>query len=212
MIDFFSSPKDLLDKAKHDFSLLKEHKSEILDYYSIFNTLVSLDHLLDWVLNNDELTEEYKLNCFNRFNPYKESSKCPFSEYKKIFPFPNYNHRQEIIRDLCNNLKHYKIFKKENENINYRKEAVKDIAEQKINVAQAGTMCARAFPSPSCAGYYDYHFIIVDLSQEETNIDIITLFEKSISEWDEFLSSMQPHNAGIFVIVHAKTRYKTSWF
>ena len=49
-----STPKDLLDKLRHDFNVLKNHETA----YAAFNFFVTAEHLVDWLHPQDRTERE----------------------------------------------------------------------------------------------------------------------------------------------------------
>jgi hypothetical protein len=173
MIDFFSDPADLLEKAEYEYSLIIKSNSEKEICYSIHNAITSINHIFDWILSNDAISYEYKKLCFIEFNTYKEDEKKG-KDYKIYFQadlFPERNDNQFIIRELCNNYKHYKVKKIE-------------MTNKKANSAQLGTTCLGG--SNAYTGYYENYKYVVDFEGKE--IIIPDIIKNGIDEWKLFLS------------------------
>jgi hypothetical protein len=185
MIDFFSNPSALLKKAKNDFSQISINKetynlnhSELMNWYSIFNTILDINHLFDWVLKNDNYEEDYKRECVKIFNGYTDIKSIPydFREHYDKNNFPQINNNQKLIRDICNNLKHYKI-KKHTPDVTEKKQYLSVCSNKNMVCGNRKAVC----------GYYEeYQFILKDNNANE--IDVYKLLQNILDEWDMFLT------------------------
>ncbi|MFT5849152.1 hypothetical protein [Psychroserpens sp.] len=105
-----NSYQDLLFKCEFELEKL-QNCSTHPDYdFILFNIVIGLNHLFDWYLKEEDLTEEQKINCINSFNPYQSLDRVSRefkSLYRKIENFPQINAYQESIRDLSNKAKHF---------------------------------------------------------------------------------------------------------
>jgi hypothetical protein len=175
MIEYLLGPENLLAKAQHEYSLITLNKLEQNDYYLVFNVLVSINHLFDWVLNNDNIPIERKERCIKLFNPYE--NKNEFGNFRKYYQKINegieINTNQQIIKALCNNLKHFK-----------KRNKYGDVDENKKYLAVSGNIvCGGA---NAIAGYYEEYTFIVK-SDNGKEIDLIELLRDAINEWEKFL-------------------------
>ena len=79
--------------------------------YAMFNLALSLNHLLDWVLEDPSVPKDLKGLCLQTFNPYAEGDNLPFKKlFSTITPFPKRNDAQYLIRQVANRAKHLKRF------------------------------------------------------------------------------------------------------
>lgn len=175
---FMDSPHNLFEKIIFDRNKIDLNSSEKENYYYIMNLIFSLNHILDWVLNNETIQNLIKLECIKNFNPYdsiaNNNKKIPreFKSYYKNFDVPPpINKKQKCIRELCNNTKHFKIEKfSTSTDIDYT---------SSNGMMQAGDVDA-------FAGNFQYKFIVYDF--EEDNItDLLKLCDELILQWNVFL-------------------------
>jgi hypothetical protein len=171
--DYFNDPSMLFKKCQYDYSRIKNNQhSEDLMIYAIIDTIITINHVFDWVMNSD-IHRDKKVRCFELFNPYenKEQAKKYCEYFGSTFKT---NDGQSIIRGLSNNFKHYEIKKM-------------DMSECKVNVAQAGMMCAGQ--RIAVAGYYELSFVVTDLRTDK-KYNILDVIQNSLNQWDDFLSDI----------------------
>lgn len=175
MIEYLLGPENLLEKAKHEYSLITLNSLEQNDYYLVFNVLVSINHLFDWVLNNDYIPIERKERCIKQFNPYENKNEYGnFSKYyRQINEKIEVNYSQQIIKSLCNNLKHFK-----------KKNKCGDVNEKKKYLSVCGNIACGG--ANAVAGYYEEYTFVVNVGNGK-EIDLIELLKNAINEWDQFL-------------------------
>lgn len=174
---FMSSPVHLLEKIIFERQNISLENIEKENYYSIFNLIFSINHLYDWVLLNKLIDETIRIMCIKNFNPYKpeENVNSNFkSLYNKIGYFPQTNIKQKVIRDLCNNTKHFKI-EKDN----------KIMTETNVErISCCGNIYAG--DDDALADNYKYKFTISD-ALTQVPINLIELCDFLIYEWDSFI-------------------------
>ncbi|MDR0506784.1 MAG: hypothetical protein LBH32_08235 [Dysgonamonadaceae bacterium] len=173
--DFFNNPAALFEKAKYDNTRISNNKSSEQNMvYALFDTIITINHLFDWVMQNKD--ENVKKECINSFNPFENIEQAG-KDYKKYFSensFPDTNISQSIIRGLSNNFKHYKVSKL-------------NLSETKINVAQAGLMCAGQ--TSAVAGYYEITFEVKDCRNNQI-YDLLSLLNVNLKRWEEFFDQI----------------------
>jgi hypothetical protein len=77
-------PKNLFKKIIYERNLIDIKNNEIINVYILFNLILSINHLFDWILNNEKINEIDKIKCVNIFNSYEPTDKI-FSSYKKYY-------------------------------------------------------------------------------------------------------------------------------
>jgi len=103
--------KDLLAKCQRDQLALSICETHPEYDYSMFDSVLSLNHLFEWYLKDDSIPDVKRLDCIKRFNPFQSFDKVSRDlkkYYKKISSFPDINKNQKYIRLLCNKGKHFK--------------------------------------------------------------------------------------------------------
>jgi hypothetical protein len=109
-VNFFgiTSYRDLYWKCLQERRLLNNSDEKKMSY-ALFNMVVTLNHLLDLVMQEDSIPFETKLKCARRFNPYKRHDNIP-KEFavilKSLGHFPRKNKAQYLVRCICNKAKH----------------------------------------------------------------------------------------------------------
>lgn len=71
-LSFFSlrNFKDLIDKIKFQLSMFDQLSIERENIYLLWDIILSLNHLPEWVINDDSVSYELKVQCLKEFNPY----------------------------------------------------------------------------------------------------------------------------------------------
>jgi hypothetical protein len=107
-----SDYRDLFEKCTHDLNALPQGRVDLGGSYSLFNLILSLNHLPDWVLNDSSVPHQTKINCVRRFYPYAQGEK-PSREFaalcKALSSTPQTNVEQRIIRLVANRIKHLEV-------------------------------------------------------------------------------------------------------
>jgi hypothetical protein len=78
--------------------------------HTLFNIVVTLDHLYEWFLGDDRVVAEVRKKGLLQFNPYKRRKQVPWylkCYYKGVVPFPAPNGNQYLVRSLANRAKHF---------------------------------------------------------------------------------------------------------
>ena len=110
---------ELLKKCEYDYEKLCSETCHPFNEYHLFDLLVGLNHLYEWVLLDQSLPKELKERCFSEFYPYSGTnvSSCFKADLKAFqvknpkLESPKSNEYQKAVRDLCNKAKHFKINK-----------------------------------------------------------------------------------------------------
>ena len=66
--------KDLLEKIEQEFHLYRLAVDQRSRNYLLFNIILSLNHLLDWVINDPSVPRGIKTSCVRLLNPYDEKA------------------------------------------------------------------------------------------------------------------------------------------
>lgn len=98
---------DLYAKCHHDLKQL-QNSDPRKKSYAIFNLVMDLNHLFDWFMKDQLLSDELKVRCVQKFNPYKEKASDDFVRWYKGIPFPLTNEGQYLVRCVSNKAKHSK--------------------------------------------------------------------------------------------------------
>lgn len=102
------SYRDLYFKCRYDWKQLSNSEPRIKSY-AMFNLVTTLNHIFDWVVKDEDVSEDRRLLCITLFNPYK-TAKSVSSDFKELYDrlpeFPPTNTEQYLIRSLCNKAKH----------------------------------------------------------------------------------------------------------
>jgi hypothetical protein len=100
--------RDMYFKCWHDWKQLHNSDPEEKTY-AMFNLIMTLNHLFDWVLKDQNISFEKKIRCIRAFNPYKSMEKVSpdFKEFYDQLPErPPTRTEQYLVRSLSNKAKH----------------------------------------------------------------------------------------------------------
>ncbi len=166
---------DLYRKCKHDFDLLKSQEGNEKYSYNLMNLIFSLNHLLEWYLNDDDVSPKSKERCVKKFNPYGKDTKNIGIDYiREIFktiPRPDTNNDQLLIRHVCNDAKHY---------------LKKELCSKEVEMtAVAGHASMFAGGPNACSNFHEFVYFVTYKGEKFRIEDIIT---NLLDEWDEFLT------------------------
>lgn len=169
----FSSSRDLFNKCLFEFNSLPNVSKDPERSYLIFNLITSLNHLLDWVENDESLDDGLKESIIKAFWPYDKSDEVgrAFQGYKeKGFQC---NQNQRLIRLLSNKSKHVKVSVK------------KEVATPKLTSFPElyGSMLYGEF-------LYSNSIEVSYFVNTVKGISIIILLERQIDAWQEIFSSI----------------------
>lgn len=92
-------------------SLSYKYVTYIRIIISFFNIILSMNHLFEWFLKDENVPQDKKMGCIKIFNPYRTEdnvSRDFKSIYSQLDDFPEVNRSQELIRELCDKAKHLK--------------------------------------------------------------------------------------------------------
>ncbi|WP_429236140.1 hypothetical protein [Aeromonas salmonicida] len=168
----------LLQKCQCEYKLLKGCESHPEYDFLLFNLVVSLNHLFDWFLKENSISEHTKSKCIIKFNPFISLDDIPSDfkgYYKKLNAFPPLNEFQEVIRKLCNKAKHFKKKTIESQGKNYTCGAGDDSVE-----------CGN--PEIVC-GTFNHYLYFVEISGEDINLE--ALISKHLIDWECFLNDIK---------------------
>lgn len=106
--------KDLLEKAHWEFDQLYLSRCGKLADYFFLNVILSLNHLLDWVLEDEAgIPLEKRKECLRKFNPYtvdeipKRKKRDIVAEtFLALEGPPKVNQLQRVVRKIANYEKH----------------------------------------------------------------------------------------------------------
>ncbi len=110
-----NSYRSLLDKCSYELSHLPlVTKAQPRDSYTLFNLVLTLNHLFDWAVKDERIDERVRMNCVREFNPYNvgqisdAENNFPIYRHHSLMPFPPTNPQQWLIRQVANRVKHLK--------------------------------------------------------------------------------------------------------
>ena len=86
--------RDFWQKCRHDYRVFFDKEDNQHYEYKLLNLILSLNHLYDWVVKDENLSADIRNQCERLFWPYSDRS--------------NYNTKQYLIRKLSNRGKHFK--------------------------------------------------------------------------------------------------------
>lgn len=174
-----TSPKDMYDKIIYERNLINLENNENKNVYIIFNLILSINHLFDWVIFGKNNDDPNAIECIKRFNPYlkKEYSDNSFFRdyYSKLTIFPKCNEKQQIIREISNNIKHFSSEKKSSK-------VEKDILSVAGNIG-----CGE--PNACCRYFEEYRYVIKNDIGKDLNL--IELCDSLINEWKIYIDEMK---------------------
>lgn len=176
-LNFFSlrNFKDLIDKIEFQFSSFDQLSIKRENIYLLWDIVLSLNHLPEWVINDNSVSYEFKVQCLKVFNPFSSiDSLHKDSKFKKIIlesGIKNWNEKQKNIRDLANSIKHFKV---------------KKIEESKIEPSYLTCGDTRMFcgSDVAVAGYHDKYKFVLEIDGKE--IDVHRLIYDLLSQWIHF--------------------------
>ncbi len=171
-----TSYKELLNKCKKELSEL-ELCSVHPDYdYTLFNIVLSLNHLFEWYLKDKDVVDTRKNECISLLNPFNDLTKVSY-DFKELYDslktFPKTNKYQEVIRLLCNKAKHFKKRNLEKQEKHY------------TSVCGSPTMAAGG--EFAYCGAYDHYLYYVEIKGQD--IDLITIINTLINTWIDFIKN-----------------------
>lgn len=176
MIFCFENYNQLLAKVKYERTIIDTTSENIeFDIYSIFNIILSLNHIFEWYYKDVNIDKKKRFECIEIFNNYKGKSiqKEKYKQFHSMLKIPlKINTNQLIIRQISNNLKHFKMnrIKSANKRPNY--------------IAVAGNItCGSA--NAVCGYHEEYKYIAVTNSGDEYNL--ISIIDELIITWNNFL-------------------------
>jgi hypothetical protein len=168
-----SSYRDLLYKCEFELENM-QNCSTHPDYdFSLFNIVLGLNHLFEWYLKEDALTEDQKINCIKRFNPFQSLDNVPREFkgfYNKVDNFPQTNSYQALIRKLCNKAKHFKKTLIEKQDKNY--------------TVTCGSPLATCGNIEAVSGGFDHYIYTIEV--DGSDIDLQQVISSLIVSWREF--------------------------
>ncbi|MFK3872617.1 hypothetical protein [Pseudoalteromonas rhizosphaerae] len=164
----------LFEKCQCELEELKSCSEHPKYDHLIFNIVFSINHLFEWYLKDSNISDDLKLQCINKFNP--------FDNYQNVAPgvkgfyqtegiFPTTNIPQKTIRKLCNNAKHFNATPIEKQDKNY--------------TCLAGSGAMEAGEPLAQAGQFDHYTYSVEINGIEE--DLVGLLSRQIDEWNAFL-------------------------
>lgn len=169
---------DLFQKCQHEIKQLKECTEHPEHDYLIFNLVIGMNHVFEWLLKDDKAGINTKTQCISKFNPYQLISDVP-NEFRDLYngikPFPATNRNQEIIRKLCNKAKHFSIKPTVNQTRNFT-----------CGAGQPDMQCGEPLAMSGAFQHYNY---FVELDGKEVNVK--TILGVQIDDWSKFISSIR---------------------
>ena len=90
----------LLGKCKKEIGELRKCNSHPDYDFLLFNVILSMNHLFEWFLKDDSVSQDKKLECIKSFNPYSERGKVSrdfTSLYGQLEDFP----KTKLSYDNC---------------------------------------------------------------------------------------------------------------
>lgn len=113
---FMLSYWDLVAKCRFDWKqFTRAWRNAEESCYHLFNIVLSLNHLFDWILNDPDIEQGTKLLCIRQFNPYNheelQRARTQYSVYSHsslVDATLSTNSQQRLIRQVCNRAKHSK--------------------------------------------------------------------------------------------------------
>lgn len=167
----FDSYQDVIEKSKFELKKLEICRIHPDYDYLLFNITVSINHLFEWCIRDEELDEEKRLECIRRFNPYESRDDVArdFEKlYRKLSIFPDVNEKQLVVRQLCNKAKHFKKTGIEKQTRN--------------EIAVCGVMCCG-----DRLGQFHYQY---DVEINKSDIKLNTVLAEIHNEWESFMSEI----------------------
>jgi hypothetical protein len=176
---------DLLEKCIWEMEQLQRTRIDPrLFVYSAFNLAVSLDHLPEWFISDEGMSEHHQA-CIRRFNWFDddewhnksrkrhptEKERYLVSLYNSISPHPEVNQKQEIVRLVANNAKHFES----------SRVTTSDVAPAYLAQCGPGTYCGGP---TSVSGYFEWYKLMIIDGQGEWNAEEIC--SELLREWRAF--------------------------
>jgi hypothetical protein len=169
---------DLLAKLRFEWRAFQASwRTPEANCYHLFNVVLTLNHLFEWILNDPDLDISFKDACISRFNPYSEGERIPialedgtFSLLQNAGTFPPTNSGQRTIRQICNKAKHLKSRPATHYSMIWI--LLKAFSGGRLRLGKSRQM---TFPQ-----YY------VETDQEK-NLNVQTVCEDLIQQWTDFI-------------------------
>jgi hypothetical protein len=165
---------NLLRKCEFDIDLLRKCNSDPDFGYKLVDIVVTLNHLCEWYLKDEKVSDDKKFECLSRFNSYSLEANTP-RFIRKLFARmntpPEIDTDQRIIRQLCNGVKHFKPTISTIERPNF--------------ICLAGDSRMQCGESMAQAGNWDRQRYYVEVDGSE--VDVEMLVQRQMEKWKIFL-------------------------
>lgn len=171
-----NSYETLLGKCRNEIIELQGCKLHPNYDFLVFNIILSMNHLFEWFLKDENIPQDKKIGCIKTFNPYRTENNVS-RDFKSIYgqleDFPEVNRSQELIRELCNKAKHFTKKKIEVQDRNYTVECGYESME-----------CGN--PDAVC-GEFDHYIYFVEVDGNQMNLEL--LMACLINRWAGFVEN-----------------------
>ncbi len=150
---------DLLEKCRYELGQLQNCSLHPEYDFAIVNLVLSMNHIYEWCLLDEDIGAEQKQECVRRFNPYSPNDNLP-RDLKKKYPeneFPQVNLYQEALRSLSNKAKHFKKKRVEIQTPNYTALC----GEESMQCGELATTC----------GAFDHYLYFVEIDDRDVGLE-----------------------------------------
>ncbi len=166
----------LLDKCRRELIELQGCNLHPNYDFLLFNIILSMNHLFEWFLKDENVPQDKKMGCINMFNPYRTKnnvSKDFLCIYGQLDDFPKVNRSQELIRELCNKAKHFIKKNIEVQDRNY----IVECGDESMECGNPDAVC----------GGFDHYIYFVEVDGDQKNLEV--LMACLINRWSDFVEN-----------------------
>ena len=171
-----NSYETLLEKCRRENAELQVCNLHPDYDFLLFNIILSMNHLFEWFLKDENVPQDKKMGCIKIFNPYRTEdnvSRDFKSIYSQLDDFPEVNRSQELIRELCNKAKHFKKKNVEVQDGNY----IVECGNESMECGNPDTVC----------GGFDHYIYFVEVDGDQKNLEV--LISSLINKWSDFVEN-----------------------
>lgn len=172
-----NSASDLYEKCKYEFIKISDTNCNNDSIYSLFNLILSLNHLLEWFLTDKSINDLLKEKCIKQFYPYRNQKKISstLKYFIKLRRLSKYNfitnENQELLRKISNQIKHIKT--------------------KKIDTSIDTSFTVTCGDNKQCGdghqcGEYKYIYYV---NSNNRDIDLLLTIQNLLNEWNNLFNT-----------------------
>jgi len=164
---YINGYRDFWQMCRHNYRLFSNKEDNKHYEYKLLNLILSLNHLYDWVIKDENLSLYIRNQCEKKFYPYSDRS--------------NFNTKQYLVRKLSNRGKHFKQVENDpSQGVELQKAFCADMPD---------AIAGNAFSRETRMFHYVEH--------DDVKYDVESLCKELFDEWKFFfedIESVEKHN------------------